>query len=135
MSTSRSPIDFDALRSAAQAALAHAYAPYSSFRVGAALWNDDGRVITGVNVENVSYGLTVCAERNALGAAVVAGARAITAGVVVCSGPTAITPCGACRQVLCELAPNAEIRCYGADGSELRFSVSELLPSAFTFKP
>jgi len=127
-------IDFDALRRAAEAALSNAYAPYSGFRVGAALWNEDGRIITGVNVENVSYGLTVCAERNALGAAVVQNARAILGAVVVCSGSTAITPCGACRQVICELAPNAELRCYGRDGSELRFSASELLPSRFTFK-
>jgi len=128
-----STVDFDALRSAAQAALGRAYAPYSGFHVAAALWNEDGRIITGVNVENISYGLTVCAERNALAAAVAQGARAIGAAVVLCSGPTAITPCGACRQVICELAPNAELRCYGSDGSELRFTASELLPSRFTF--
>lgn len=133
MSTS-SPIDFEALRLAAEAALTSAYAPYSGFFVGAALWNEDGRIITGVNVENVSYGLTVCAERNALASAVVQGARAITGAVVVCSGPTAITPCGACRQVICELAPQAQLRCYGRDGSELRFSASELLPSRFSFE-
>ena len=130
-----STVDFDALRSAARAALGRAYAPYSGFHVAAALWNEDGRIITGVNVENVSYGLTVCAERNALAAAVVQGARTIQGAVVLCSGPTAITPCGACRQVICELAPNAELRCYGSDGRELRFTASELLPSRFTFKP
>jgi len=128
-----SSVDFDALRSAAEAALGRAYAPYSGFHVAAALWNEDGRIITGVNVENVSYGLTICAERNALAAAVVQGARTISGAVVLCSGPTAITPCGACRQVICELAPNAELRCYGSDGSELRFTASELLPSRFTF--
>jgi cytidine deaminase len=128
-------VDFQALRLAAEAALGRAYAPYSGFRVSAALWNDDGRVITGVNVENVSYGLTVCAERNALATAVVQNARVITGAVVLCSGPTAITPCGACRQVISELAPNAELRCYGSDGTELRFTASELLPSRFTFEP
>jgi cytidine deaminase len=132
---STTTVDFDALRRAAVAALPRAYAKYSGFHVAAALWNDDGRIITGVNVENVSYGLTVCAERNALGAAVMQAASAIAGVVVICSGPTAITPCGACRQVLAELAPAAEVRCYGNDGSELRFTVRELLPSGFTFTP
>ena len=126
-------VDFDALRRAAAAALPRAYAKYSGFHVAAALWNEDGRIVTGVNVENVSYGLTVCAERNALATAVMQDARAIAGVVVLCSGPTAITPCGACRQVLAELAPDAEVRCYGNDGSELRFTVRELLPSGFTF--
>lgn len=129
------PIDFDALRRAAASALPAAYSPYSGFRVAAALWNEDGRIITGVNVENASYGLTVCAERNALATAVVQDARAIRGAVVLCSGPTAITPCGACRQVIAELAPDAQLRCYGEDGSELRFTAAELLPSRFTFKP
>jgi len=128
-------VDFDALKHAAAAALPAAYSPYSGFRVAAALWNEDGRIITGVNVENASYGLTICAERNALAAAVVQGARAIRGAVVLCSGPTAITPCGACRQVLAELAPDAELRCDGADGTELRFTSAELLPSRFTFQP
>jgi cytidine deaminase len=127
------PIDWSALQRAAEAALPRAYAKYSSFHVASALWNDDGRIVTGVNVENVSYGLTVCAERNALAAAVMQDVRAIRGVVVICSGPTAITPCGACRQVLAELAPDAEVRCYGNDGSELRFTVRELLPSGFTF--
>jgi cytidine deaminase len=127
------PIDWSALKRATEAALPRAYAKYSSFHVACALWNEDGRIVTGVNVENVSYGLTICAERNALAAAVVQDARAIRGVVVICSGPTAITPCGACRQVIAELAPDAEIRCYGNDGSELRFTASELLPSGFTF--
>lgn len=132
---SQTAVDFEALRRAAAAALPRAYAKYSGFHVACALWNDDGRIITGVNVENISYGLTVCAERNALASAVVQDARALTGIVVLCSGPTAITPCGACRQVIAELAPNAEVHCYGNDGSELRFTVSELLPSGFTFTP
>lgn len=126
-------IDWSALRAAADAALPRAYAKYSSFQVAAALWNADSRIIAGVNVENVSYGLTICAERNALARAVAEDARAITGIVVICSGPTAITPCGACRQVIAELAPSAEVRCYGRDGSELRFTALELLPSGFTF--
>ncbi|HMI91665.1 MAG TPA: cytidine deaminase, partial [Polyangiales bacterium] len=99
--------------------------------VGAAVLDRSGRVFTGVNVENASFGLTVCAERNALAAAVGAGARALLGLVVVSSAPHAITPCGACRQVLLELAPELPVRCYGRDGSELATTVRELLPHAF----
>jgi cytidine deaminase len=126
-----SGVDFAKLRAAAEAVLVHAHAPYSGLRVGAAVVDREGRVFTGVNVENASYGLTVCAERNALAAAVAAGARALHGLVVVSSAPHAITPCGACRQVLLELAPELAVRCYGHDGSELAISVRELLPHAF----
>jgi cytidine deaminase len=111
--------------------LVHAHAPYSRLHVGAAVLDRSGRVFTGVNVENASYGLTVCAERNALAAAVGAGARAPLGLVVVSSAPHAITPCGACRQVLLELAPELPVRCYGRDGSEIVTTVRELLPHAF----
>ena len=123
--------DFAALRAAAEAVLANAHAPYSRLRVGAAVLDRSGRVFAGVNVENASFGLTVCAERNALASAVVAGARGLLAVVVVSSAQHAITPCGACRQVLLELAPEAELRCYGRDGGELRVRVRELMPHAF----
>jgi cytidine deaminase len=124
-------VDFIALRAAAEAVSANAHAPYSQLRVGAAVVDRSGRVFAGVNVENVSFGLTTCAERNALAAAVAAGARALRAVVVVSSAPHTITPCGACRQVLLELAPDAEVRCYGRDGGELRTTVRELMPHAF----
>lgn len=127
----KAQVDFVALRAAAEAASAHAHAPYSQLQVGAAVVDGSGRVFAGVNVENASFGLTTCAERNALAAAVVAGARALRAVVVVSSAPHMITPCGACRQVLLELAPDAEVRCYGRDGGELRTSVRELMPHAF----
>lgn len=124
-------VDFAALRAAAEAALEHAHAPYSRLHVAAAVLDRSGRVFTGVNVENASFGLTVCAERNALAAAVGAGARELCAVVVVSSAPHAITPCGACRQVLIELAKDAQIRCYGRDGSTIALQARELLPHAF----
>jgi len=124
-------IDWPALRAAAEAQLAHAYAPYSDFRVAAAVLAIDGRVFTGVNVENASYGLTVCAERNAIAAAVGHGARVLQALVVVCSGDAAPAPCGACRQVLAEFPPAFELRCYARDGQELALRSDQLLPHAF----
>ena len=125
-------IDWDALRAVARASLAHAYAPYSCFRVAAALLSDDGRVFVGVNVENASYGLTVCAERNAVATAVAAGVRHVNALVVACSGDTPAPPCGACRQVLSEFSsPRFPIRCYDASDAELETSIDALLPHAF----
>lgn len=131
-------IDWDGLRARALAALPHAYAPYSGFRVAAALLAEDGRIFTGVNVENASYGLTVCAERNAIGAAVAAGARAFTAIAVVCSGTEPPAPCGACRQVLAEFAPAFAVHAYGAGDLVLATHTDALLPHAFgpaTFQP
>jgi cytidine deaminase len=124
--------DWVALEAAARAVLARAHAPYSGLQVAAALQMPDGRIVTGVNVENASYGLTLCAERNALSAAVTLGAGAAQALLLVSSMPEPITPCGACRQVLLELAPEATVRCLGRDGGELRTSVAALLPGAFS---
>ena len=124
---------FPALRAAAEAVLPHAHAPYSKLHVAAALADRSGRVYTGVNVENASYGLTVCAERNAVAAAVAAGADELRALVVISSAPHMITPCGACRQVLLELAPDLDVRCYGGDGSKLATTARKLLPHAFVF--
>lgn len=123
--------DFKALRAAAEATLPNAHAPYSGLHVAAALADASGRVFAGVNVENASYGLTVCAERNAVAAAVAAGARELRALVVVSSAAHAITPCGACRQVLLELAPDLPVRCYGRNGSKLFTTARKLLPDAF----
>jgi cytidine deaminase len=119
---------------AAQAAGA-AYVPYSLYRVGAALRTADGAVITGCNVENASYGLTICAERVALTRAIAAGQREFRAMAIVASGEHTPFPCGACRQVLAEFC-NAEFPVYIArsagDPPECR-TLGELLPDAFTF--
>lgn len=124
-------IDWKALQAAAVQVRAHAYAPYSQFLVGAALLSDDGRIFTGCNVENVSYGLTICAERNALFNAVANGARSFRGIAIVSSAAQAITPCGACRQVLGEFRPSFEVRCYGQNGAERQYTTDVLLPDAF----
>jgi len=108
-----------------------AYAPYSGFSVGAALLSKDGRIFTGCNVENASFGLSMCAERNAVAAAVAAGARELTAIAIVTSGAAPASPCGACRQVLAEFGDFAVIQA-GAGGERQRASVAELLPQAFS---
>jgi homotetrameric cytidine deaminase len=120
------------LLTAAVDARDRAYARYSHFAVGAALETTDGRRFTGANIENASYGLTVCAERVAIFAAVHAGATAIAALAV--TGPAGVTaaPCGACRQVIAEFAaPGVPVRYASADGAT-DTTVGELLPWAFT---
>lgn len=126
-----SEIDWDALRQAAVRAQANAYAPYSKFDVGAALLTDDGRVFTGANVENASYGLSQCAERSAVGAAISAGARRFVALAIVAPGPRPSSPCGTCRQVLAEFPPSFEVRSYSSSGASLESTVAELLPHVF----
>ncbi len=94
---------------AARAAMKNAYAPYSRFKVGAALQTDRGKIFTGCNVENASYGLTLCAERVALVRAVAEGARRFRSLAVASSGRKPVAPCGACLQMLSEFAPNLSI--------------------------
>lgn len=125
-------VDWKMLRVAAEAARANAHAPYSNFQVGAALLGSDGRVFSGCNVENASYGLTVCAERNAVFAAVAGAAKQFVAIAIVSSAQEPVMPCGACRQVLAEFRPSFEVRCYGKNGSEAKHTVAELLPYAFS---
>lgn len=131
----------DALVAAARAAAAHAYAPYSGFHVGAALLLGDGSVVTGANVENASYGLSLCAETVAVAGILSSGpaprleAVAVTGGAPGQAGAGAtVTPCGRCRQVLNEIAQlggsDPVIWCDGADGV-LETRLSELLPHAF----
>jgi len=124
-------IDETRLVAAALQAREQAYCPYSGFPVGAALLCADGRVFTGANVENASFGLTVCAERVAVHKAITEGAQAFRALAVAC-GKGTCTPCGACRQVLLEFAPSLEIVMADATGTvRLRRSLDALLPEGF----
>jgi cytidine deaminase len=108
-----------------------AYAPYSHFEVGAALLASDGRVFTGVNVENASYALSLCAERSALAAAIGGGARAFT--VIAIAGPqgASVPPCGACRQALAEFGESIAVVFAGDDGELVERPLAALLPHAF----
>jgi cytidine deaminase len=117
------------LLKAAELARKQAYAPYSRFAVGAALLAVDGTIYTGCNVENASYGLGICAERNALAHAVSCGATHFTAVAVVTDN--GVTPCGACRQVLAEFAPQMTVIVADTNGNRQVYSLSDLLPAAF----
>lgn len=133
----------EALLQAAWAARRNAYAPYSRFRVGAAILTTAGEVFAGCNVENASFGLTNCAERTAIFAARAAGklgsatkrgiggGPSIVAVAVVGRGETPPSPCGACRQVLNEFGPQCAIVCENLQGIRLTTSLAELLPHAF----
>lgn len=122
------------LTEAAFAAVARAHAPYSRFRVGAALETDSGACFAGCNVENASFGLTLCAERVAAAAAVAAGHRRFRRLVVATERERAVPPCGACRQFLAEFAPNLEIFAV-SESEERRWSLRELIPALFEFAP
>jgi cytidine deaminase len=124
----------EALVAAARAARERAYAPYSGFRVGAALLTDGGEVVTGANVENASFGLGICAERAAVAAAVAGGHRRFEAIAVATPGPEPATPCGACRQVLREFprGVDLEVLCAGEAGERvLATTLGALLPESF----
>lgn len=127
------PPPLEELLEAARSASRQAHCPYSNFHVGAAVWAD-GRIFTGANIENASYGLTVCAERTAAFAAVLAGAKRIEAVAVACvdapegSPPALLMPCGACRQVLAEFAGAETPVVVDRAGT---YTLAELLPHAF----
>jgi cytidine deaminase len=124
---------------AAKAARDRAHAPYSRYHVGAAVLTKSGRIFAGCNVENATYGATVCAERNAIGAMVAAGEREPVACLVVTAGPTPGTPCGICRQVLSEFAADMPITLVAVDAAGRAVARSEerlaaLLPKAFRLR-
>lgn len=117
----------------AVAARENAYAPYSQYQVGAALMATDGTVFAGCNMENGSYGLTICAERVAFGAAVAAGKREFVRIVIVAEGARPV-PCGACLQVMSEFAPDLPVTLAAPDGEvAAQFTLSQLLPHQFVF--
>jgi cytidine deaminase len=122
-----------ALLAEADAARASAYAPYSNFHVGAALLCDDGTIQRGCNVENASYGATICAERTAVSAAVARGARRFLAIAVAGPEGVAVGPCGICRQVLSEFSPDGALRVITRDaaGEVQATTIGALLPSPF----
>ena len=122
-----------ALVAAAREVQARAYAPASRFAVGAAVRTADGRTFVGCNVENASYGLTICAERAAICAAVAAGARVVEAVAVVTDLDEPARPCGACRQVLAEFGRDMEVVLAGRGEEVTQTSLSALLPDPFTF--
>lgn len=126
MATSR--LDQTELILAAKRAKRQAYAVYSNFRVGAALLTEDGNIFEGCNVENSSYGLTICAERNAVFHAVAQGETNFRSIAIASDDPGFITPCGACRQVLAEFAPRMEIILTNAAGHKKITSLDRLFP-------
>ena len=119
-------MDWSALIDAAWKARENAYAPYSHFLVGAALETDDGRIFSGCNVENLSYGLTNCAERVAIASAIAAGVKKFTRIVCVADTDTPISPCGACRQVMAEF--DIPLIMLSNKSEQLVFTLDELLP-------
>ncbi|WP_441471148.1 cytidine deaminase [Bosea sp. RAF48] len=124
--------DFDALFAAAAAIQPRAYAPYSRFRVGAALFSDDGVIHVGCNVENAAYPVGTCAEAGAISAMVAGSGKAIRAILVFGEGPELVTPCGACRQRIREFAaPETPVAIAGPEGIRARFTLAELLPASF----
>lgn len=118
---------------AAEEAKGRAYAPYSGFRVGAALLTGSGKVFTGINIENISYGATNCAERTAVFKAVSEGEREISVIAIASDSDDYIFPCGICRQVLSEFGTSkTRIICSSSKGSYKTYTLDELLPNAFT---
>ena len=116
----------------ARAAAQKAYAPYSRFCVGAALECSDGTVYCGCNIENVSFGCTICAERAAVCNAVINGHRRFVRIAIFADSADYCVPCGTCRQVLAEFSPDLEVLCVRSDGRYVSYSLKDLLPAAFS---
>jgi cytidine deaminase len=121
----------DALRDAAFAAMENAYAPYSKFRVGAALRTSTGEIVTGCNVENAAYGEALCAERVAVSAAVARGMREFDEIAIATESEDPAPPCGSCRQTMSEFAPDLKVIGYSKNGKKVSWRLSDLLPEAF----
>lgn len=132
----REPLAMEALVAAAREAREHAYAPYSKYRVGSAVLADNGKIYAAANVENASYGLSICAERNAVGKAIFDGAKRIVAAAVMTASDPPAAPCGMCRQTLSEFAPRGggemPIVLVNPDGGRRETTLAALLPMAFT---
>jgi cytidine deaminase len=120
------------LRDRAMAAMDHAYAPYSSFHVGAALLGSDGRIFEACNVENAAFPAGTCAERAALACAVACGVRSFRSIVIATSAEAPAPPCGMCRQALIEFGDDLEVVSVTRGGKEARWRLADLLPHAFT---
>jgi cytidine deaminase len=123
--------NWDILKDAAWKAREQAYAPYSGFKVGAAVETASGHIYGGCNIENVSYGLCNCAERTAMFQAVANGERVLKRIVVCADTPEPVAPCGACRQVMQELGPQMEVLLVNREGKQILTTVAELLPYSF----
>ncbi len=121
----------DPLIEAALAAREHAFAPFSRFKVGAALQDKEGRVFTGCNIENASYGLTLCAERVAVFKAVSEGVRKFARIVVAADTATLTPPCGACRQILWEFCGNARLTLVNLNGQRQDMHIGDIFPGPF----
>ena len=119
------------MNNAAKETSQNAHCPYSGFSVGAAVLTEGGHIFSGCNVENASFGLTICAERNAVFHSVAKGHRKIEALVIYTPTESPVPPCGACRQVINEFNPNADIYCFCKSNKSLHFKLEELLPHSF----
>ncbi|MBL9207238.1 MAG: cytidine deaminase [Opitutaceae bacterium] len=131
MAKASNPVSPRQLAATAKQASRRAYAPYSRFRVGAAVVAGSGKVYAGCNVENASYGLCNCAERTAIFSAIAAGESRVTRVVVYTPTPTPTTPCGACRQVIHEFGPEATVLCLCDGPDHIETTLDALLPGAF----
>jgi cytidine deaminase len=120
-----------ALRDAAFAAMENAYAPYSQFRVGAAVRAASGTIVAGCNVENAAYGEALCAERVAIAAAVAQGIKEFEEIAIASESEDPAAPCGSCRQTMSEFAPDLKVTSYARNGKQVTWRLSDLLPEAF----
>jgi cytidine deaminase len=133
MSNSKARVEDKNLILEAKKAMKSAYAPYSNFKVGAALLSRSGKVFSGANLENSSFVLTVCAERIALYKALSLGEKDFTKIAIVASSEKPITPCGLCRQALFEFSPDIKVICSNLKGKVRKFTLKQLLPHPFSY--